>query len=178
MSRLFAAVMLLASPAFAEAPDISGHWQSRAPEATGPVFATRDFILTDREWTIAFHAFADAEGKVPLFTLDVGGVYVLGGASVAVPGAVEGIFPATHRNLTADSAEGVAFFAGQGCALTVGQAMPLVQTGCGFVPGLMQAMGEYDLVAVKDGSLFFGDRSGDLTKARPTALTPYPLVRQ
>lgn len=178
MFRLFAAVTLLATPALAEAPDISGHWRSRAPEAMGPIFATRDFTLTDRDWTVQFRAYADAGGKLALFTLDVGGVYVLGGASASVPEAVEGIFPATHRSLTANSDAGAAFFAGQGCALTVGQPMPLVEKGCGFVPGLMQAMGEYDLVALKDGSLFFGDRSGDLTKARPTALTVYPLVRQ
>jgi hypothetical protein len=41
----------------------------------------------------------------------------------------------------------------------------------------MQNMGEYDLVAIRNGQLFFGDRSGDLSKARPDKLTPYPLRR-
>jgi hypothetical protein len=41
----------------------------------------------------------------------------------------------------------------------------------------MQAMGEYGLVALRGQRLFFGDRAGDLTKARPEKLTAYPLIR-
>lgn len=178
MFRTAALLCLAAAPVAAQPPDIAGRWQSAAPEAAGPVFATRDFTLTDREWSVVFRAYADAAGTAPLFTLQVGGVYVLGGPAPAVPGAVEAVFPAERRSVTADSAAGVAFFAGQGCSLTLGQPQPLVDRGCGFVPGLMQAMGEYDLVALRDGALFFGDRTGDLTRARPQRLTDYPLVRQ
>ncbi len=67
-------------------------------------------------------------------------------------------------------------FAEQGCALAVGEALDLIDQGCGFVPPLMTAMGEYDLVAMRGGQLFLGDRAGDLTKERPASLTPYPLV--
>ena len=173
----FTALLCVAHIAQAqELPSLTGHWASAALENYGSHFATRTFTFTDKEWRVTYRAYADAQGKQPLFRLDVGGFYVLGQAAAAVPGAFEGIFPANRRQVTAETAAGVAMFAGMGCALEQGKA--LVSQGCGFVPALMQAMGEYDLVAFKDGRLYFGDRAGDLTKARPAALTTYPLLRK
>lgn len=173
-----AAFFGLASPVFAEAPVLDGHWISAAPENMGQMYATRDFTFDGDAWSVTFRAFGDAAATVPLFTLDVGGAYRIGGASATVPGAYEGIFPATRRSITADSEAGVGLFADMGCTLSLGQAQDLVDEGCGFVPPLMQAMGEYDLVSIQGERFFFGDRSGDLTKARPTALTPFPLVKK
>lgn len=162
----------------AQTPSIVGDWSSEQVENYGNVFATREFHFTAQEWSVIYRAFADESAKKPLFTLNVGGVYVLGGESAQVAGAYEGIFPATHRSITPESAEGIALFAKQGCELTLGQALPLVNTGCGFVPGIMQAMGEYDLVSLHGNKIYFGDRTGDLTKSRPVKLTPYPVVRR
>lgn len=181
---LFSTLSLLASlsalPALAAdaAPDITGHWVSSAAEPQGPIFATRDFTFDNRDWSVTFRGFADAEMQKPLFRIDVSGVYVIGGAASAVPGAFEGIFPATKRDITAESAEGVAMFGQMGCTLEQGVTKHLVNEGCGFLPALTAAMGEYDLVSLNDGQLFFGDRSGDLTKARPTMLTPFALVKK
>ena len=74
----------------------------------------------------------------------------------------------------------VVMLCGLNLALTLeeGATKHLVSEGCGFLPALTRAMGEYDLVAMKDGQFFFGDRAGDLTKARPTMLTPFPLVKK
>lgn len=165
----------LFSLAQAQTPKLQGDWESVAIEANGPIFATRAFHFEDDRWKVVFHAYADASQKVPLFTLNVGGLYVIGDKSAAVPDAYEGIFPASYRHITADSDAGVNLFAGMGCTLRRGEEHELISNGCGFVPGLMQAMGEYDLVSIKDGQLFFGERSGDLTKARPLQLTAYPL---
>lgn len=173
------AASLAGTPAHADQPPaISGHWESPAPEHYGQVFATRAFRFTGKHWQVVYRAYADAQARQPLFTLHVGGFYVLGGPSEQVPGAVEGVFAADHRDITAESEAGVALFAGAGCPLKQGRRTPLLSKGCGPVPALMQAMGEYDLVQVRGGQLFLGDRGADLTKARPTALTPYPLVRR
>lgn len=175
----FAALLCVANISQAQAaPNLNGHWASAAPENYGSHFATRTFTFTDKEWSVTYRAYADAQGKQPLFRLEVGGFYVLGQASAGVPGAFEGVFPANRRQVIAESDAGVGMFASMGCTLEQGKALSLVSQGCGFVPGLMQAMGEYDLVAFKDGGLYFGDRAGDLSKARPAALTPYPLVRK
>lgn len=175
-----ALALLSALPALAEdkAPSITGHWVSEKPEAGGPIFATRDFTFDERNWSVTFRGFADAEAKQPLFRIEVAGVYLVGGPSGTVSGAFDGIFPATRRDLTAESAGGVAMFATMGCTLEEGVTKHLVNEGCGFLPALTAAMGEYDLVALKGGHLYFGDRAGDLTKARPTKLTPYALVKK
>lgn len=154
---------------------IRGQWASVAPEAYDRIHATRHFTFTAKRWAVRFQVYADAAGTQPLFHLNVGGPYTLGNLSAKVTGAVEGIFPADQRRITADSPAGVALFAEQGCTLRQGQALALVGRGCGFVPALTQNMGEYDLVSLQDGQLFLGDRSGDLSKARPDKLTPYPL---
>lgn len=158
--------------------DIQGQWSSAAPEHYGSHHATRSFVIGEHAWQVRYQAYADAQGRQPLFTLRVSGVYVLGEASVKVDGAREGIFPALSRHLTADSPAGVQLFASMGCHLVQGQETALLNTGCGFVPGVMQSMGEYDLVALTQGQLYFGDRAGDLTKVRPARLTPYPLLRR
>lgn len=167
-----------APPRVPQAADIQGRWSSAGPENYGSHYATRAFSIAERTWQVHYQAFADPQGLQPLFTVRVHGVYVLGEPSAQVVGAREGVFPALSRSLTADSDAGVQMFAGMGCRLERGQETFLLSTGCGFVPGLMQAMGEYDLVAAKQGQLFFGDRSGDLSKARPDKLTPFPLLHR
>ena len=167
------------TPALADdMASIDGHWISASAEAQGGIYATREFHIEGDRWSVVFLAFADEAASQPLFRIDVSGAYVIGGPSAAVDGAHEGIFPALQRDLTALSAGGVAMFVGMGCTLEEGVVKHLLDEACGFLPPLMQAMGEYDLVAVREDRLYFGDRSGDLTKARPTALTPFPLVRQ
>ena len=184
---LVAALALLgAVEAFAQAhqeapvmaPVLAGQWDSAGPEETGRMFATRSFNFDGDRWRVRFRTFADAEMRQALFTLEVGGVFALGGPSAKVPGAWEGVFPAQYRRIMADSDAGVALFASMGCTLRPGQAVSLTAQGCGFVPSLMQAMGEYDLVSVKEGQLFFGDRAGDLAKARPDKLTAFPLRKR
>lgn len=161
-----------------QAGDIQGTWHSAAPENYGSHHATRSFVIGERTWQVQYQAYADPQGQRPLFTLRVSGLYALGEPSTTVAGAREGIFPALSRSITADSEAGVQMFAGMGCRLEPGREVFLLNKGCGFVPGLMQAMGEYDLVAQRDGQLFFGDRSGDLTRARPDRLTPFALGRR
>ena len=179
MKRLLAvALFFVATPVLAEAPSIDGHWVSVAPENIGGPFATREFTFDGPAWRVAFRTFADAAMTQPGFTIDVSGFYRVGGESTAVPGAWNGIFAAFDKTVTAHSPEAVAMFAGMGCTLVIGQPFDLTDQACGFLHASMDAMGEYDLVALQGEQLFLGDRSADLTKIRPTMLTPFPLIRK
>jgi hypothetical protein len=109
--------------------DIAGAWRSEAPEFYGNHFATRAFNITDRAWQVTYRAFADADGTQPLFTIRVRGHYVLGGASDSVAGAVEGIFPAVARGVTAESDAGARMFAAMSCPLRPGQEKALLNSG-------------------------------------------------
>ncbi|MFM7336557.1 MAG: hypothetical protein ACKO2N_21545 [Tabrizicola sp.] len=175
---LAAALLALATPAVAEAPSIDGQWASLAPENFGGPFALRDFTFDGDAWRIVLRTFADEAMTQPQFTLDVAGYYRVGAESSAVPGAWNAVFAAFDKTLTAHSAETVAMFVGMGCTLEIDQPFDLTDQPCGFFHATMDNTGEYDLIAVKDGQLFLGDRSGDLTKARPTALIGYPLARK
>jgi hypothetical protein len=176
---IFASSMALLpnSSLAADAPSIKGRWKSVGLEHDGKFYSKRKFAISSKNWKVESKTFADAEGKAPLFTIRVSGFYALGSASAKVPGAFDGVFPAMSRSLTAESPAGVKMFADMGCKLEQGKAMDLRLQSCGFVPSLTQAMGEYDLAAIQNGKLFFGDRSGDLSKARPEKLTPHPLER-
>ncbi len=59
------------------------------------------------------------------------------------------LFNRTTRRveLTGHGSRSVGMFAAQACTLVKGVKQALVQQGCGFMPALLQAMGEYDLVA-------------------------------
>ena len=161
----------------ATGPDITGHWISIAAEPTGESWVTREFRIEGDRWQVLFHCFADAAMTLPLFTLDVGGIYAIGGPSGTVVGAYNAIFPASRRHVTVDSDAGAGLFASMGATIAVGERRPVTDATFAFIPALMDAMGEYDLVALRNGQLFFGDRNGDLTKVRPTALTPFALAR-
>jgi hypothetical protein len=172
------ALIAFASPMLAEAPVIDGQWTSVAAENMGQLHATRDFTFDGDAWSITFRAFGDAGMTVPLFTLDVAGYYKIGGPSKDVPGAYNGVFGASDKVLVADSPAAVEMFGQMGCTLEVGVPFDLTDQACGFFHASMDAAGEYDLVALKDGQLFLGDRAGDLTKERPKALTPFPLIKK
>jgi hypothetical protein len=174
---LVALGLALVAAATQAQPALSGRWVSETVEDDGSHFATRSFSFGAGSWRLVYRAYADRDGRQPLFQLDVGGIYVIGQPSAVVPGAHEAVFPVDHRHLRADSEAGVQLFAAMGCTLQQGREAALVAQGCGFVPGVMQVMGEYDLVALQGDRLFLGDRAGDLSKTRPSKLTPHALRR-
>lgn len=163
--------------ASAKVPDISGRWRSEKIEKYDHLYATRSFAFSKSSWELTYQAYLDADTQIPVFTLYVSGEYLLGGQSKVVDAAHEGVFWAKKRDLIANSDAGVQLFASMGCALQIGTRNSLIEEGCGVIPSVMNAMGEYDLVSLKDGKLYFGDRSGDLTKSRPDKLTPFPLAK-
>lgn len=158
--------------------NLTGEWRSAAPEPMGAFHAVRDFVFTPGQWAMVFRAYADAEARKPLFTLRIDGPYVVGGASTQVSGASEVTFQYAHRYVTADSADGVAMFAKMGCTLRVGDETDVSLQGCGFVPSMLQAGVEYDLLKLEGDKLYFGDRSGDLSKARPQKLGAQPVTKR
>jgi hypothetical protein len=178
---LFTLGMASPGPAVAdelEARQLIGEWRSLGPENMGQLYGVRDFTLTETHWALRFQAYGDAEAKAPLFTLRIEGQYLVGGASATVEGASEATFSYTSRHLTADSDAGVDMFKGMGCELDKGVEADISKVGCGFIPSIIASGVEYDLVKLDGDTLFFGDRSGDLSKARPEKLGETPVVRR
>jgi hypothetical protein len=170
-------VLALAQPNPVERQQLVGKWSSPALENLGQIYGTRQFVFGQSAWSLVFTAYGDANAKLKLFTLSVGGQYHLG-ASSSVANATEAVFLFHRRSVRAESAAGVGLFASMGCSLELGQAKDLSSQGCGFLPSLMSAAAEYDLVSLQNGKLFLGDRSGDLSKARPSKLGTDGLAKR
>lgn len=181
---LAASAVLLASslPAAAQTPvspgQLVGHWHSAAPENLGAFYAVRSFVFTEGSWALVFKTAADAEFAKPLFTLRIDGSYAVGKLAAQPAGATEAAFFYSRRYVRADSPSGAAFFQSQGCTLQPGVETDVSLNGCGFVPSITASGIEYDLLQLKGEQLLLGDRSGDLAKARPTALSAFALVKR
>ena len=166
-----------AQSALFEAKDLIGRWTSIQPENYGQFFATREFLLTERAWTILFKATTDASGKTPLWTLRVEGTYQLGQAHPNVPGARYADFGGDAKYITAYTPDMLAVFA-QGRPWKVGVEYDFSATGAGFFPSVKDGPKELDLVKLEGDTLYLGDRSVDLNKVRAQKLSAYPLIRK
>jgi hypothetical protein len=165
------------------ARQLIGRWASPAPEtirnADGSViYGQREFVFTEKAWALHFQAFGDAAATFQLFGLRLEGTYTLGGPSAAVPSAQEAEFFFTGRHVTAyapmlDMFKNVT----TGIEWQAGVEQDVSATGALFIPSVANAPVEHDLVQLENGQLRLGDRSGDLTKARPQTLGE-PLARR
>ena len=58
----------------------------------------------------------------------------------------------------------------------VGMPQSVLETGCiGVAKPAEDCAGEYDVLKLEDGMLYFGERSVDLCETRAPAVNPYPL---
>lgn len=158
--------------------DLVGRWQSVALENLGQLYGTRDFALTESTWSLEFVAYGDAAGQTKLFTLSAEGGYKLGQVSSVAAGVQETDFAFSKRLLTANGEAGVGLFKSMGCELRAGQITDVSAKGCGFIPSVGAAPVEFDLLKLEGKNLYFGDRSGDLSKARPAKLNALPVQRR
>ncbi len=159
-----------------QAKDLVGHWVSAAPENYGQFFATREFVLTERAWNIAFRAYADSNATQALWTLRVDGHYRLGAAHKTEAGARDANFYATKKYITAYNADLLKVFAGDR-NWNLGTEYDFSRTGAGFFEKVIPEP-ELDLVKLENNQLFLGDRSIDLIKQRALKASAYPLVRK
>jgi hypothetical protein len=123
-------------------------------------------------------AATDEKLTTPLFTLRIDGSCVPGVASREVKGAFEAVFMYSRRNLRAESPAGVELFKAQGCALDAEVEKHIGPNCCCFLPSMPASGMEYELLSMQGERLWLVDRSGDLAKQRPRALSTLPVVRR
>lgn len=177
----------------AAAPDITGEWLSeggceKMPNGQGgETYFNRHFWIDKAEWKIHFTTFGAADCTGELLQVEIAGPYKLGKASKAVAGATEGDFSTSKTMTVTPKAEGVlGWLNGAGVCgkkdWKVGEAHDVSKTGCKElgIKGKAQckAHRELDLVKVEGDKLWFGDRSGDMCKARPTKMAGGAMVKK
>lgn len=176
--------LLFAGLAFAQggtkmttSKDLIGRWVSAGIENYGQFFGRREFVLTERAWSIVFSAFADDKAAIPLWTLRVEGTYILGQPHPGVAGARYADFAGSTKYITAYTDDFAKLFGGT-VALPKGVEYDFSRTGAGFFPSVEAGPVEYDLVKLEGNTLYLGDRSIDLNKERAQKASAYPLTRR
>jgi hypothetical protein len=168
------------------APDIAGRWVSPClPDGEGGAFHL-DFDIDASTWTLDYVAHGTETCDFPLMTVHIAGPYELEQPSPSVAGAWEGQFGFDVKELM-PHVEGVIDFleSPEGCdfeGFAVGVATDVYEMGC---PGLGQypqaiCEADYDLVALDEEGLRFGERPADndmcTPDKRPVALSPLVLT--
>lgn len=184
MNRLMAAfAVTMSMAAMAEeavGKQVTGRWKSAGAEALGNgSFATRDFTLTDKTWSLVFTIHGDRELKAPLVTMGFSGPWKATGASRQVPGASEATFEFVQKTITLRAAVAKGFGM-DGCGLEVGKPKDVSKSGCSFVAAVASYGKEFDLIKREGDQVFFGARPADGNMGsedkRPTALGA-PLIK-
>ncbi len=185
MNRLMAALAVTISmTAMAEdsvGKAVTGKWKSEAAEDMGNgSFATREFVLTDKTWSLVFTVHGDKELKSPLVAMGFSGTWKTTGASRTVPGASEASFEFDKKTVTLKAKEAAKGFGMDGCGLELGKAKDVSKSGCSFVAPVAQYGKEFDLIKREGEKVFFGARPADGNMGsedkRPTALGA-PLIK-
>lgn len=160
-----------------------GQWKSGSCEPAGPgTYVKRDFTLTDSTWKLIVTLYTDPTCQTRFAGIDVDGPYEVKGASAAVPGVTEVDYKVVGHHVTAYTDQALQAFNGGGCGPSpraLNQPLDITQTGCAsfMIPSVAQCPMELDLNKIDGDNLYFGDRSSDLCKARPTKLGTLPVTR-
>jgi len=160
---------------------VSGGCEAYDDGSGGKNYLTRDFQLTESTWHLDLTIFGDEGCTYPLFTAVIDGPFTLGSLSAKVSGATEGEFAYDTIVWTALDQGMADYFNGSGCGSgnwEVGVPQDVGGTGCiGVAHKISECPKEYDVVALKDSKLYFGERITDMCTAegRPAALGPFGL---
>lgn len=178
LARSLTTLALLASPLAAGAettpPQVLGAWVTPLAEQTvsGTTAYVRERLVFEATTnTISIEVFADAEGKVPLFTYASSGPYRLGGPSPEIAGAwlLDAENEVSTVTIFRDAPEVWQALNLGACPLQVGVAVEI--TDCVAGPPFNAARCvELDLVAVEEGTLRLGARDTDRCVERPASL--------
>ncbi|MEZ4300523.1 MAG: hypothetical protein R3B70_36610 [Polyangiaceae bacterium] len=176
-------------PAALTAAEVSGRWVSGGCESYpdgngGENHLTRDFTLTEKDWTLELVVFGDDACSYPLFSAHVEGPYSLGALSEKVEGATEGNFEFGTIEWTALDQGMADIFSQSGCgtgAWKVGEAQDVTATGCiGVAHAKSECPVDHDIVSLDGDTLFFGERVTDMCKeeGRPLSLGSYAVFKK
>jgi len=143
--------------------DVLGSWQSVTcevlPDERGDnQYRRREISFTPERWNFFATFFGDASCTVPLFTARIEGPYRLG--ALIASGATEADLYFERLHFTALNRQAAEALNRLRCGdgnFQVGIEQDTSKTGCVFPPTREYPL-EYDLVQLKDGLLYFGER--------------------
>jgi hypothetical protein len=169
--------------------ELTGHWLDNTCISIGNnLYIQRDFTLTPPDWIGLFTIYGDANcnASAKQVVLNTTGSFSIGDPWQPVPNSRQAIFGFGKRTLTPVTQSFADFLNGSNkCGpgnWKAGQEQDISATGCealGTEP-VSACKAEYDLLQLKDGLLYLGDRSASLCDdpaKRPTKPGPAGLKK-
>ncbi len=162
--------------------EIAGHWISSYPEKTASGnFGIREFTFDNDNWEVKSTIYQDSLLQNAIFTFRAVGKFTFQ-SFAKLMGTRNVIFRFDRKFLTASTKDSAILTkAGLGdCGLPFIREIDITETGCSYLVSKVVCAQEYDLVSLKNDTLFLGARplSGGMCSEdkRPVALGP-PLKR-
>jgi hypothetical protein len=189
VAAVLGALVVTASPAadgFAgreTLQNLSGTFESTAPEPWYGGYGTRSFTFENGRWALTFVHALDPEMKQKTFRFRTLGPYRIGAALTKPEGAHEAIFGYDAKLVTLLTAEAqiATAFGFAGCGLKRDIEIDVSETGCANWKPIRQCGEDHDLLALDAAGLYFGvrPRGNDMCTPdkRPTALL-MPVVKR
>jgi hypothetical protein len=164
--------------------EIRGKWISEKPEKTpSGTYSIREFSIEKKKWEVRYTLYQDSALKLPVFTFRGKGTIQVGRPSATVDNTYEAVFQFERKYLsikTRDTSLVNKFGMGD-CRLQYMKEKDITESGCSYFLSQMKCGQEYDLVSLKNGLLYLGERpkSGGMCEIdkRPRRLGP-PLKRK
>lgn len=168
-------------------PDLQGTWASAGCEevpasAGGASYLKRAYVFTEDHWRLDLRFHEDSACARESFGIDVEGGYELGPKLMEPRTATEARFSIERVRLTPRHIDAAVAFGEAFCGAepwVVGQGQDISRTGCLGIPSVDECPMEYDIVSVRRGMLWHGDRSQGLCDPLrlPTTFGPHPVSR-
>lgn len=182
LTILFLTMVTISASAQYQHKQFNGMWHSERIEPLGNgTFGTRTFSFKDKAWEIKFILYLDSLKKQPVFMFRATGDYEFQGASPTLSKTQNARFNFQKKYVTllTDNADVIKNFGFASCQLTKDREADITETGCSFLPSKAAYGQEFDLFSEKNGKLYLGARSNDMSSEdkRPTALGA-PLVKK
>jgi hypothetical protein len=155
--------------AYAQKPKIDGRWESLKPEASGQVFATREFTFKKNQWSIVYTVYGDSEKKYPVFAFEAEGSFKIGKKSDKVENTYEIDFSFSKKYVTllTDDANTIKSIGFDVCHLKKGVKTDISENGCSFLASVKNYGLEYDLISLNGTELKLGSRPADGNMSKP-----------
>ncbi len=161
--------------------EILGNWKSVSVENMNGTYGFREFSFDENKWEVKFTLFTDEQMKNPVFTFKGIGSYKYQDQSKNLENTANYIFGFDKKFMTLKTADTLVAKNFGLSSLILNQETDVTKDGISFIESKSACDKEFDLVSIKNDTLFLGKRPEQgknlcQEKFRPTTLG-LPITR-
>jgi hypothetical protein len=138
--------------------EILGNWKSVSVENMNGTYGFREFSFDDKKWEVKFTLFTDEQMKNPVFTFKGIGSYNYQDQSKNLQNTANYIFGFDKKFMTLKTTDTLVAKNFGLSALVLNQETDVTKDGISFIESKSACDKEFDLVSIKNDTLFLGKR--------------------